>query len=328
MPRNVRGYLGRGRGSTSKLDEETYELASAMAAATRRGRSSHEAVLRIFTVNPLYADLYEPALKVPEKAIRSSLKWFVEHGDQTLDRRVERALNRVNSSTDEAADIIYRIATKHFRGAGLHPEPTADLRPRIWGTPDENSVQNLALFTIGKFLGTEEIGPQKLAEILLDRPPSGLTKEEIEATKVRMEEILTTHRSAGSLAPELSIEETIRQLEGTSIGRIRKTRNRIAVIAEMGNMYLHLAGSEMFEDIAPRILDATTASFDNSFLFHSIVPIAETLQTRAWHRMSAVLITILASKDARDYQESLDQLFAAMAPELLRSRDEIDDEIP
>ncbi|MEW1832332.1 hypothetical protein [Streptomyces sp. NPDC088196] len=160
VPRNARSHLGRGRGSTSTLDEEAHELASAVAAATRRGRSSHKAVLRIFTVNPLHADLYEPALKVPEKEIRSSLKWFVQHGDQTLDRRIERALNRSNPSLDEAADIIYRIATKHFRGAGLHPEPTAGLRPNIWGAPDENSIQNLALFTIGNFLDWRKYSPR------------------------------------------------------------------------------------------------------------------------------------------------------------------------
>ncbi|MEU0406759.1 hypothetical protein ABZ307_02900 [Streptomyces griseorubiginosus] len=319
VPRNARRHLGRGKGSSSALSKETVELAAAMAIVTRRGRSAHESVLRIFTVSPLHQDLFDSPLKIPEKAIRSSLKWFVQYGDQTLERRIERALRRTSHSTDDAADIIYQIATKQFRNAGLHLEATSDLRPRMWSAPDEQSIQNLAALTIGHFLGAGEVGAQKMAEIITDTTPSNYTQEDIEHARATMERIFIARDQGGEaimdLTPEPTIEETIHLLEDIEIERIRETRNKMAMVAEMGHMYLRFRGGEGFEDPTKRILDVSTSSLDNSFLLYAIAPIAETLSTTAWHRMSAILVAILAGRDRDAYSEALDQLAAAMAPE-------------
>ncbi|MFF4485014.1 hypothetical protein ACFY0F_00735 [Streptomyces sp. NPDC001544] len=320
VPRNCRTYLGRGRGSCSDPGNDVAELAEAMALVGRRGRSVHEAVLRIFTVDPRNLDLFEPCLRIPEKGIRSSFEWFVRHGDQSVDRRVERALKRANNQEDKA-EIISRVASRHFRNAYLHPPPTAKYAPPIWQVANEQSIQNLAALTIGSFLGHEEVGAQKLAEIMADAAPSSATQEEREAFRASVETVLAAHELAGreALQPSTppSMEETICRLEETEIKRIHDTRNRIAIVAQIGYIYLHVRGSAGFEDLTERTLEASTESFDANMLLYACAPIAETLETSAWHRMSALIINILMDADLHD---TLEKLTAAIIPEKLKYR--------
>ncbi|PBC98904.1 hypothetical protein BX281_6992 [Streptomyces sp. Ag82_O1-15] len=288
----------------------------------RRGRSVHEAVLRIFTVDPRKLDLFEPCLRVPEKGIRSALEWFVKHGDQSIDRRVERALKRAKNQ-EHKAEIISHVAAQHFRNAYLYPPPTAEHAPPIWRATNEQSIQNLAALTIGNFLGSDEVGAQKLAEIMAEAGPSSATDEEREAFRSTLESILTAYELEGRDALQLSappgMEEAIDRLKETEIKRICEIRNRIAIVAQMGYMYLNVRGSPGFEDLTKRALEASTESFEANMLLYACAPIAETLDTSAWHRMSALIIMILMDVDL-GYCDALEKLATAITPERLKHR--------
>ncbi|WP_406255254.1 hypothetical protein [Streptomyces chartreusis] len=317
VPRNKRTHLGRGKGSKSTIPENGEELAEAMARVYRRGRSVYEATLRIFTVNPSSLDLFEPCLPISEKAIRSSLNWFVQHGDQSVHRRVERALRRTKARGDEAADLIIRVASQHYRNTVAHPPPTAEHRPPIWSAKSEEEIQNLTVWLLGNFLGANEVGAQKLAEIIAEIGPSTATDAERESTRAVMEELFAARELAGDGLPSLDrvpgMEETITRLNETDIARIRELRNKFAIVAEMGFIYLNVRGSEDFEDFSMKVLEASTESLSASMLLYAAAPISATLESSAWHTMAALIIMVLED-DESEYYDALDKLTKRIAP--------------
>ncbi|MCQ9185654.1 hypothetical protein KMT30_42835 [Streptomyces sp. IBSBF 2953] len=324
VPRNRRTHLGRGKGSTSTVDDVGEELVEAVAMVSRIGRSVHEAILRLFTVNPRSQDLYEPCLPIPEKAIRCAFDWFVRNGDQSVDRRIERALKRTGKQGDEAADLIARIASRHYRNTALlHPPPTAEHRPPTWTVKNEQSIQLLTALTIGNFLGAEEIGTQKLADVLADGGPSTATKEDRKKFGETIAKILAERELAGGEPLQLStvptIEDTIYRLEQTPLERIFDLRNKIALVAQIGFIYLKVRGAEDFREFSLRILDASTESFDANMLLYAAAPIAETLESSAWHTMSGLIVMILMEDDAK-YGDTLDKLVTGVVPERLAHR--------
>ncbi|MCC9741000.1 hypothetical protein [Streptomyces sp. MNU89] len=324
VPRNRRTHLGRGKGSKSTADDVSEELVEAMAMVSRNGRSVHEAVLRLFTVDPRSQDLYEPHLPIPEKAIRSAFDWFVRHGDQSVHRRIERALKRTGKRGDEAADLIARIASRHYRNTALlHPPPTAEHRPPTWTARNEQSIQLLTALTIGNFLGAEEIGTQKLAEVLADGGPSTATNEDRREFGETVAKILAARELAGGeplqLSTAPSMEVTIRRLKQTDLERILELRDKIALIAQVGFIYLKVRGAEDFREFSLRILDASTETIDANMLLYAATPIAATLESSAWHTMSGLIVMILMEDDA-EYLDTLDKLVRGVVPERLAHR--------
>ncbi|CAL9481461.1 hypothetical protein SUDANB108_03061 [Streptomyces sp. enrichment culture] len=324
VPRNRRTHLGRGKGSKSTGDDVGAGLVEAMAMVSRNGRSVHEAVLRLFTVDPRSQDLYERRLPISEKAIRSAFDWFVRHGDQSVHRRIERALKRTKTQGDAAADLIARIASRHYRNTALlHPPPTAEHRPPTWTARDEQSIQLLTALTIGNFLGVEEIGTQKLAEILADGGPSTATNEDRKEFGEKVAKILAARELTGGEPLRLSavptMDDTIRRLKQTDLERILKLRDKIALVAQVGYIYLKVRGAADFQEFSRRILDASTETIDANMLLYAATPIAATLKSSAWHTMSGLIIMILMEDDAT-YSNTLDNLVRGVVPERLAHR--------
>ncbi|WP_435272819.1 hypothetical protein [Streptomyces parvulus] len=324
VPRNRRTHLGRGNGSESIVDDVGADLVEAMAMVNRKGRSVHEAVLRLFTVDPRSQDLYERRLPISEKAIRSALDWFVIHGDQSVHRRIERALKRTETQGDATADLIARIASRHYRNTALlNPPPTAENRPPIWTAKDEQSIQLLTALTLGNFLGAEEIGTQKLAEILADGGPSTATNEDRKEFEEKVAKILAARELAGGEPLQLSgvpsMDETIRRLKQTDLERILKLRDKIALVAQVGYIYLKVRGAADFQEFSRRILDASTETIEANMLLYAAAPIAATLTSSAWHTMSGLIVMIIMDDDAA-YSDTLDDLVRGVVPERLTHR--------
>lgn len=291
----------------------------------RRGQSIHEAVLRVFTVDPRYDDLFMlPKIQLPERAIRSALDWFVRFGDQALDRRIERALNRMKGSPDGAAEYVYRIAIAHYRRVRNYPQPSQERLPNLWSLNDEREVEHFALLAVARFIGTEEVGPDRYADIVINnRTQDGRSPEEAARTKQVIESLLINRQlSEGyitELSPDLTIEQACEHLSRVSIARISATRDKLAFASEASRIYSYLRGSEVGEPLNTRMREASGSSIDANMLFHAIIPIAENVRGDGWRRMMGILIAIL-TQDRGDfieesYVDALDRLAHAAVPD-------------
>lgn len=321
LPANTRTYLGRGKGSVSSFTDEAFEIAAAMSMVARRGRSLNETVLRIFTVDPRHCDLFEPSLPIGEKAIRKALRWFVRVGDKSLDRRIERAISRSRRSRDEAVDEVLRIAKRHFNSLRLHPGPSAELQSDHWNITDRREVEDLAAITVARFFEREELGSDRLAEVIINsfkREARTRSTDEILELQDRLKSTLRQRELAGQVLSEVPtrvcIDETLMRLSKVDVDCVRETRNRLAFVAEMGNLSWRGGAIASTDATSKRMLDSATESLETNMLFHAIIPIASTLTGSAWHRMTALIIMALV-EPAEDYSEPLARLALAAAPQ-------------
>ncbi|MCF6475731.1 hypothetical protein FAF44_46385 [Nonomuraea sp. MG754425] len=318
LPPNKRIYLGRGKGSASEYVGDSLEIAEAMAVTTRRGRSVHEAILRIFTVDPRHNDLLEEGLQIPERAIHSSLEWFIREGDQTLDRRIERRIRRSMASPDDAAEIARRLTATHYRDLFRHPPPTSKLRSKVWAPPEPHNINEEASRLSIRFAGDDEPGADLIAELIVSALPEHILDSTGGrfAAKERLASLLAERETADQPPIKLpmlqTMDVTLRFLSEVDIKRIRDARDKLACVSEMGNLYIHAGGSDAAKEMSDRMLNATTESIDANFLFHIALPIASTLAQDAWHRMASLIIMLLTESD-RSILSALDSLaFAAM----------------
>lgn len=319
LPTNTRTYLGRGKGSRSECVDTTIEIAEAMALVSRRGRSVYEAILRIFTVDPRHSDLLVvPGLAVPEPAIRGALTWFIELGGQTLDLRIARAMRRVDASIEDPADTVSRLAAAYYRRARSKPPPLAEYRPSIWDVADQDDIDDLTALQVAYFLGSEEVGSARLAEVA-----AGIFRRSASISEDKRKHVgdiaLSTFTRLELDGRQLTIpgapasEEINRRIETTSIDRIRAVREKLAFVAEIGSIIVRTGRVTATEPMTQSMLHAITESFESNMLLHAATPIAATLESDAWHRMAALLTMILSDAD-EVFSGSLDKLASAVAP--------------
>ena len=320
LPRNARLYLGRGRGTASSYTEAAVDMAEALALAVRRGRSIHEAVLRIFTANPRLPDLFEhPGLPIPESALRRALDWFVRVGERTLDRRIERTLIRHRTnSTDEAADLVIRLVLSHYAQLRHNPDPTSSRRPDIWKAGGRREAENAAALAVARHLGQNEIGADRFAEIVLglfQRQEVAADDREYEQAKKEVRKVFEERDFAGEqlspAEPWRDATTVLKRLALVPFDEILAVREQIACVAGMGDLFLDGYGAET--SMSERMLDATTKSLEVGALFHMIVPIAKSLNTDAWHRLSSLLIDIV-TEGSQEQAVELSALAAAAIP--------------
>jgi hypothetical protein len=77
LPRHARDWPGRGRGSVSRLDPETVEIAAALARHVRQGRDLRLAVLGWFAEAGLSEVLDTVVPEPPEQAVLDTLEWVI-----------------------------------------------------------------------------------------------------------------------------------------------------------------------------------------------------------------------------------------------------------
>lgn len=321
LPANRRRYLGRGSGSASQCDGDALDLAEAMALVTRRGRSVHESALRLFTVDPRHDDLFAPAAAVPERGIRAALTWFIKVGDQSLNRRVERAIRRAGGNADTTIKIVTRLADDQFRAS----RTSAGRRPGSWSPYTQPPATRAAIadwvdLTIAAHLGVEEVGGNRLAEILADGVGVRLlgSEDALRGATQSLAQTFTSAELAGIGVPSptkhLRIDQAIERLAATDIALIRHTRDQLACVAEMGLLFEGARGLELAAPMVTRMMEAGTSSIEAHLILYGAAAIATTLNEGAWHRMAALTIMV-AVEDPDAFSEPLDRLAAAALPD-------------
>lgn len=317
LPPNQRVFLGRGRGSRSDLSDGTILVAEALARTTRRGRSIFEAILRVFTADPVLGDLFDDRLSsaIPERGLRSAFGWFVKSGDKTLDRRIERLLGRQSASLDEKADTIIREVRRHHQALRRYGSAGMKYTSQPWRPGPREDDDHAAALAVARHLGVDEIGADRLASVIC--AGFGRTRSEADSDFSIDPEALgrvlrewEAHGQAEDWSEQWpSICATLELLQRASINDFRNARSKLASIAEMGMMLMQGILDKEQKD---RLLTAATASIEANFVFNFALPIADTLASDGWHRMSAGVVLILT--DRSDYRPTLDELAAAAVP--------------
>ncbi|MFK4036346.1 hypothetical protein ACI2LC_11165 [Nonomuraea wenchangensis] len=312
LPANTRRYLGRGKGSTSQYSQASLEIAEAMAHATKKGRSINEAILRIFTVNPSHNDLFEAGLKIPEPAIRAALAWFVEIGDQSLDRRIERKIQREVPTADEAAEIARKMTASHYRALIKYPSGIPEHRPP-WAPPNARLLGAMEDYRAAVFSGEANPGSDVLADILCAFPVDAVSQADRDRLAFTLRSRELTGNAPPALVTPLTPEQKLERITEVDINRICDVRDKLVCVSEMGNLYLRTRGSEIAAELTSRMLDATTATLDAFDLFYAALPIAVNIDRDAWHRMTSLIVMILVDPE-ESLLRALDSLALAALP--------------
>jgi hypothetical protein len=320
-PANVRTYLGPGRGSRSRTAEITLAIAEAMALVARPGRSVYETALRIFTVDPRHNDLFVyPGLRLPPGAIKTALSWYCERGDTSLNRRAERALHRYRDAPDEAARAVSRLTSDHYR-ALRRPRPAGvRYQPSSLKETDSRSAQADATMTLARFFGYQEVGGDRIASIIADegRRFSGVSADDIWQAEQRLRNMFVSVELQGQEAVHFEPAPTSAQVAGQLAGideqMIYDLRDKLAFVSELGCMAWQLIGQDIGEPLVSRVLAAVRTSISAKMLFFAALPVADTLDSNGWRRMSSLTIMVLTDP-AGEYQRTLDLLAAAAVPD-------------
>lgn len=305
----------------SQCVDGAVDLAEAMALVARPGRSVHESALRVFTADPRHNDLFAPATVVPERGLRTALTWFIKVGDQSLGRRAGRAIRRAGGNTDAMIMKITRLANDQFRSARAN----ASTRPGSWSHYMQPPATRAAVadwvdLTIASHLGIDEIGGDRLAEVLANGAGTRILGSEagVDAATRSLNRTFTSAELAGVGVPSptrsLSIDQAVERLAAIDIGLIRCTRDKLACVAEMGALYDQLRGSEQAKPMASRMLDAATSSIEAHMILYNAAAIAKTLAADAWSTMAALIIMV-SVEDPDALTEPLDRLAAAAIPD-------------
>jgi hypothetical protein len=158
LPRHQRQHLGRGRGSSSTLDPGILDLAKAIAARVSATRPIQEITLRVF--------LECPQFELSEKALKTSLLWFIARKVRKADREAVEALAGFPSVTEEAEDAAAQRIIDFFNEP-LKKLPESDqeiLRELLPNMPD---------IALAATLGLGTIGLDRFLELLDELDPSG-----------------------------------------------------------------------------------------------------------------------------------------------------------
>jgi hypothetical protein len=315
LPRNERRGVGRGAGSVSRAPAESVAIAEALARATRRGRPLHEAVLQVFTADPrfrLKIFLVTPRLPLPEHAVRAALGWFIRYRENSVQRRIERAVAAAPSA-DDAEDIAAELAQVHYLGVFRRhrKEPGRSVVTAGYPLTGQKEALGLAVQTVASLLGQEAVGSDRFAEALgCSLGYATKHQDEIEtlarfmaAENIRRE--LTGQPAIGADRPKHTIDTDIEAIHRIDFAVICRVRDVLALLAEASMIYEAVKASLSSEPMVHRLLEFFTSSLEAHHLVSAAAPLASTAPADSWKWMASVIVMICSDADElADFEEA------------------------
>lgn len=307
LPRNERRGLGRGSGSVSHVPAESVVVAEALARATRRGRPLHEGVLQIFTADPRFDTkifLATPRLPLPEHAVRAALGWFIRYRENSVQRRIERAIVAA-SSADDAENIAVELSQRHYLGVFRRHRSEFHRSVVTEGYPLTGQKEALALAvqTVADLLGQEAVGSDRLAEALGNSfGYAAKYQDEIEALARYMaaENIkreLAGQPLIGNASLKHTIDSDIEAIREVDFVVICRVRDVLALLAEASMIYEAVKGSLHRDPMVRHLLDFFTSSPEAHHWVSAAAPLAYTAPAESWKWMSSVTVMICSDAD-------------------------------
>ena len=317
LPRNGRRGLGRGAGSVSEVPAESFAIAESLARATRRGRPLYEAVLEIFTADPRFSSkvfLAVPRPPLPEHAVREALAWFIRYRENSVWRRIERAV--AGLSAEDAEDVAAEVAQRHYIGVYRSQEKDLDRRLITEGHAlSKREALGHTVLSVANLLGQEAIGSERFAEAASDSfGDAGEPQGEIEAlTKymaaenIRRE--LTGEPLIGSDSQKHTIDADIDAIRKIDFDVICRLRDTLALLAEAAMIYEAFRASLRADPMIRHLLDFFTSDIYANLWVRGAAPIAYTEPAESWKRMVASIVTICSDvEDLADFEKMAERI--------------------
>jgi hypothetical protein len=305
LPRNERHGRGRGAGSTSLVPPGAIDLAQGLALATRRGRPLHESVLRLFTYNPRYRlDIFlvAPQLPVPESPVRDAFVWFIQHRENSVRRRIERAVASAQSP-DAAEEMALDLARKHYLGVSRSQQRdhTGNIVTRGFPLTQAQAIaqSNLAIADV---LGPDAIGADLYADAM--RHTSGISDNVRSELEPLIQFMIAENRRRelagepliGAHPPETMDHDiaAVRRIEFSSLCRIRDT---LALLAEANLIYESARETRRDHPMMQHLLEFFTSSMEAHLLVLAANLIARAPIAEAWKVMAQAVVMYCPEED-------------------------------
>lgn len=307
LPPHRRQHLGRGRGSASTLDPEILELAIEIADRASATRPLQEITLRIF--------LERPDLTLAEKAIKSSLVWFIDRRMRSADRDAVDALRGRTPTTEEEVDPAAQKIIDFFKKKTMRGLPKSD-REIIEALSPAMEMADLGLAAT---LGPSAISRERLLQILENLDPTG--------SDSRIQNIRIALQSEGweklfkkplALTAELTPGHQKESVRESSLESIIQMRDLLATTAEWARMMNFLG--EKYPN-SPLVCEAIV-KFEATVTGRAILWAYPVVEPAAddWRSDIQMLIARLALGDLRHIYEATMRL-GDLLRQLLRDDD-------
>lgn len=235
LPRHVRTWLGRGRGSVAVLDPATVEIAATLATYSRQGRNLRWAVLH------WYMKAGQPVLgggeAIPEPpfdAVHDARVWAVRSSPMQIYLEQARA-----ARTEEAQDAYYAAAERAFARRPLtgpaHPELVRAALESGKEIPDGSNLpggRTMAHLFAAAGMGYEEVGASLLGEAMAAFYP--------QIPAAQWAPVLEDMEQCGELAAlmrPLAQHDPLELAQRTDAGQLAEARTTTLIMAGFGAMY-------------------------------------------------------------------------------------------
>ena len=298
LPRNERRGLGRGAGSVSMVSADSVKIAAALGLAARPGRPLHQTVLQIFTFDPhfeLKSFLPTPRLPLPEQALRAALVWFVRHRENTLARRIERAVAAAPADKDPD-EIALDLAMRHYRSIYLSERYDYN-RDILTEGPRMTWQQAVGYAYLA--VGQETVGSDLYAKAVFDSfgdPGEYQTKLEGVMRSLTAENIRREFAGQPAIGSGLkrTMDMDIEAIRQADFATICNARDVLALLAEAAYIFKITRKAIPDDPMIRRLKDFLASSFMNHFWVRTAAPLAYTAPPDSWKRMSSALVMICA----------------------------------
>ena len=278
------------------VSADSVVIAEALGRAARRGRPLHETVLQIFAFDPCFdleSFLAVPRLPLPEQAVRAALAWFIRHRENSLDRRIERAVATA-SADEDPDDIALEHAMRHYRR--IYLSERYDFNRDIL-TDGPRMTWEQAVGCAHLAVGQEAVGSDLYAKALLDS--LGDTGE----YRTKFEELISfmvtkdierefEGQSPYGSGPKHTMDMDIEAVHQTDFATICNARDVLALLAETAYILKITRKTIPDDPMIRRLVDFLTSSYMNHFWASAAAPLAHTAPANSWKRMASVIVMI------------------------------------
>lgn len=236
--------------------------------------------------------------------MRAALGWFIRYRENSVQRRIERAIVAA-SSADDAENIAVELSQRHYLGVFRRHRSEFHTSVVTEGYPLTGQKEALALAvqTVADLLGQEAVGSDRLAEALGNSfGYAAKYQDEIEALARYMaaENIkreLAGQPLIGNASLKHTIDSDIEAIREVDFVVICRVRDVLALLAEASMIYEAVKGSLHRDPMVRHLLDFFTSSPEAHHWVSAAAPLAYTAPAESWKWMSSVTVMICSDAD-------------------------------
>lgn len=246
--------------------------------------------------------------------MREALVWFIRYRENSVWRRIERAV--VGLSDEDAEDEAAEVARRHYLSVSRSQKRDYGRRLITEGRAlSKGEAMGHADLSVANLLGQELIGSDRFAAAVSDSfgDPANY-QDEIEAlikylTTENIRRELAGEPLIGSNSQMHKIDTDIDAIRRVDFSVICRTRDTLALLAEAAMIYETFKERLRNDAMIGRLLEFFTSDIYTNLWVRWAAPIAFTEPAESWKHMAASIVTICSDvDDLVDFEEMADRI--------------------